>query len=138
MKKNYPGMAILDETDKYFIGHIYEDAYLIDKRIGEELVHDDFYGDPTCGVISKNNEWAIIAGEHLTIWRNGKTVRMNNEDLRWIHAIRTLDQQTVEMLINPWAPNAAIWILEVATLQFKKLRDFQDYQEKEYTEEIVW
>lgn len=131
-------MRILDETDKYFIGHIYEDAYLIDKRIGEELVHDDFYGDPTCGLISKNNDWAIIAGEHLTIWRNGKTVRMNNKDLRWIHAIRTHDQKSVEMLINPWAPNAAIWILETATLQFKKLRDFRDYQEKEYTEEIVW
>jgi predicted transcriptional regulator len=27
MKKNYPDMRILDETDKYFLGHIFEDAY---------------------------------------------------------------------------------------------------------------
>jgi hypothetical protein len=131
-------MRILDETDKYFIGHIYEDAYLIDKRLGEELVHDDFYSDPSCGLISKNNDWAIIAGEHLTIWRYGKTVRMDNQDLRWIHSIRTHDQKTVELLIDPWSPHAAIWILDVTKLQFRKLRDFEDYKEKEYTDEVVW
>lgn len=51
MKKNYPDMRILDETDKYFIGHIYEDAYLVEKSSGQEVLHDDFYGDPKCGLM---------------------------------------------------------------------------------------
>ncbi len=76
-KKNYPGMRILDETDKYFIAHDFEDAYLIEKRNGEAIVHDDFYGDPKCGLISKNNDWAIIAGEHITIWKAGKKTWTN-------------------------------------------------------------
>jgi hypothetical protein len=137
-KKNYPDMRILDETDKYFIGHIFEDAYLIEKRNGEEIVHDDFYGDPSCGLISRSNDWAIIAGEHLTIWTKGKTRKIENEDLRWIYDLRTSDDKTVEILTDPWSDKSAIWTLDMVTLQFKKISDFDDYKEKERTDEIVW
>lgn len=34
----------------------------IEKQSGDEILHDDFYGDPTCGLIGKTNEGAIIAG----------------------------------------------------------------------------
>src|SRR5687767_10368712 len=131
MKKNYPDMRILDETDKYFIGHIFEDAYLIEKRNGEEIVHDDFYGDPSCVRISKNNDWAIIGGEHLTIWVKGKITKMNNEGLRWIQALRTKDNKTVEVLIDPWTDKSAIWTLDISTLDLKKIRNFDDYKEAE-------
>lgn len=138
MKRNYPDMRILDETDKYFIGHIFEDAYLIEKRTGEEIVHDDFYGDPSCGLISKKNDWAIIAGEHLTIWKKGGVTKIENGDLRWIHALRTSDDNTVEILIDPWTEKSAIWTLDIMTLQFKKIKDFEDYSEKDRTDEVVW
>lgn len=109
MKRNYPDMRILDETERYFIGHIFEDAYLIEKRNGEEILVDDFYGDPSCGLISKNNDWAIIAGDHITIWRKGKVTKIDREELRWVHAIRTADDQIIEILIDPWSENSAIW-----------------------------
>ena len=137
-KKNYPGMRILDETDKYFIGHEFEEAYLVEKRNGEEIVHDDFYGDPKCGLISKNNDWAIIAGEHLTIWTKGKIAKIENDHLKWIYALRTNDEKTVEILIDPWTDNPAIWTLDISTLKFKKVKDFLDYRDKEHTDEIVW
>ncbi len=149
MKKNYPDMHVLDETDTYFIGHIFEEAYLIEKRNGEEIVRDSFYGDPTCGLISIQNDWAIIAGEHITIWKAGKKTWLNgigkgkitivaDENLKWIHSIRTADNRTVEILIQPWEDHSAIWTLDMESLQFKKKRDFDDYKEKEYTDEIVW
>jgi hypothetical protein len=138
MKKNHPDMRILDETDRYFIGHIFEDAYLIDKRNGEEIVHDDFYGDPSCGLISRNNEWAIIAGEHLTIWRKGQTTKIGHEALRWVYALRTRGNTMVEILIDPWTDASAIWMLDMSTLGLTKVRDFDDYKEKERTDEIVW
>lgn len=137
-KKNYPDMRILDETDKYFIGHIFEDAYLIEKRNGEEIVHDDFYGDPSCGLISRSNDWAIIAGEHMTIWTKAKTRKIEDGDLRWIYDLRTSDDKTVEILTDPWSDKSAIWTLDMVTLQFKKISDFDDYKEKERTDEIVW
>lgn len=138
MKKNYPDMRILDETDKYFLGHIFEDAYLIEKRNGEEIVHDDFYGDPSCGLISKNNDWAIIAGEHLTIWREGVITKIDNEELKWVHSLRTKGNKTVEILIDPWTEKSAIWVLDILALDFKKVRNFEDYKEKERTEEVIW
>jgi hypothetical protein len=138
-KKNYPGLRILDETDRYFIGHEYENAYLIDKRNGEEIVYDDFYGDPRLGIISRNNDWGIIAGEHITIWSNGKTTRIDREELRWVHAIRMKDDRTVEILIDPFSEMSAIWTLEPLTLEFKKVRDFDDYKDMDYRgEEVVW
>lgn len=135
-KKNYPDMRILDETDKYFIGHIYEDAYLIEKRSGHEIIHDGFYGDPTCGLIGKSNEWAVIAGEHLTIWKKGK--KIVKEEIRWVHAMRTVDDQIIEILIDPWADNSSIWTLDIRNLELKKLKDFDDYKGKEWTEDVVW
>ena len=138
MKEKYPDMRILDETEKYFVGHIFEDAYLIEKKNGQQLFQDDFYGDPSCGLISKNDDWAIIAGEHLTIWRKGKTTKIDNEDLRWVYALRTNDQKSVEILIDPWTDKSAIWTLDIATLEFKKVKDFNDYKAKEHTDEIAW
>jgi hypothetical protein len=105
MKKNYPDMHILDETDKYFIGHIYEDAYLIDKRNGQEILHDDFYGDPTCGLIGRSDEWAIIAGEHVTIWKNGKATKIDKEELRWVHAMRQMEIRSLKFLLTPGLKN---------------------------------
>lgn len=131
-------MHILDETDRYFIGHIFDDAYLIDKRNGEEIFHDDFYGDPSCGLISKSNDWAIIAGEHITIWRKGKITKIEQEEIRWVHSIRTNDDQIIEILIDPWADHSAIWTLDIKTYELKKVKDFNDYKEREYTDDVLW
>ena len=138
MKKNYPNMHILDETDKYFIGHIYEDAYLIDKRNGQEILHDDFYGDPTCGLISKSDKWAIIAGEHIIIWKNGKTTKIDKQEIKWVHSIRTSDDEVVEILVDPWTDKAAIWTLDLNNFEIKKVKDFDDYKEKERADNVVW
>ena len=130
-------MHILDETDRYFIGHIYEDAYLIDKRNGEEILHDDFYGDPTCGLISKSDAWAIIAGEHITIWKKGKTTKIDMEEIKWVHSMRTSNDQIIEILVDPWSDKSSIWTLDLSNFELKKLKDFDDYKEKERTENVV-
>jgi hypothetical protein len=131
-------MRTLYETDKLIIEHEFEDAYLYDKISGIKLVHDDFYGDPECGLISINNDWAIIAGEHLTLWINGKINKIENDDLKWIHSIRVKGDYTVEILIDPWSDKSAIWELDLKTLKYIKLRDFSDYREKEPSDKIVW
>jgi hypothetical protein len=138
MKKNYPDMHILDETDRYFIGHIFEDAFLIDKRNGEEILHDDFYGDPSCGLISKKGDWAVVAGEHITIWKKGKITKINQEETQWVYAIRTNDDQIIEILIDPWSKNSAIWTLDIKTYELKKVKSFDDYRDKELTDDVVW
>jgi hypothetical protein len=136
-------MNVLFETDKLRIEHEFENAYLIEKSSGKELMFDDFYGDPECGLISMNNDWAIIAGEHLTVWRankkkNQQVVRIDNDELKWIHDIRLKTENVIEILTDPWNEKSAIWKLDIDSLQFSKLRDFKDYFETEHTENIDW
>jgi hypothetical protein len=45
----------LAETDKLLLLHEWETAFLKDKRSGAILLKDIFIGDPTCGLIDKNN-----------------------------------------------------------------------------------
>ena len=138
MKLFYFDLNILDETDRYVVGHSFEDAYLIDKLTKRELLHDDFYGDPKCGLIDRNSQWAIIAGEHITIWKNSKVTRIEKEEVRWVHAIRAIGENIVEMLIDPWSVKSSIWILDLNSFALMKIRDFEDYRESESTDDVVW
>lgn len=136
-------MNVLFETDKLRIEHEFENAYLIEKNSGKELMFDDFYGDPKCGLISMNNDWAIIAGEHLTIWRANKrkkqqVVRIENDELKWIHDIREKTENIIEILTNPWNEKSAIWELDINSTEFVKIREFKKYQDSEFTETIDW
>jgi hypothetical protein len=132
-------MNILFETSKLKIEHEYEFAYLVTKLTGKRLLTDDFYGDPSCGLISPNNDWAIIAGDHLAIWRKGEKAEIiDKPKLKWINDVRYKSDNTIEILIDPWSEYSAIWQLEIDTLNFTKIRDFNDYLEKEHTENIKW
>jgi hypothetical protein len=140
MPTNYPDLHLLDETDQLLLGHTFEVAVLICKRNGAHLLEDDFYGDPSAGLISPTNEWAVVVGEHVTVWhhRAGAT-RIAQQALRWVRALRLAAPPThVELLVDPWGANAAIWRLEPAAGTVAKVRDFSDYRGQEHTEHIVW
>lgn len=68
---------------KAWVGMIlgYEDeiASLKDKATGKVLFEDFFYGNPKCGLIDELNNWAIIAGEHISIWTAQKTHKIKQE-----------------------------------------------------------
>ena len=131
-------MLTLYETNQLIIEHEFEATWLKEKSTGRILLEDDFYGDPTCGLIDENNRWAIVAGEHLTIWTPNKAKTIDQENLKWVHTLRLKDNQTVEILTDPWSDQPAIWEINVKTLAVKKVRDFDDYIEKEFTENVVW
>jgi len=61
-------MKILHQTNRLKLANEYEATYLIDKLTGRTLLEDYFYGDLACGLIDKDSKWAIVAGNHLTIW----------------------------------------------------------------------
>lgn len=136
-------MNVLFETDKLIVEHEFENVYLIEKSSGKELLFDDFYGDPKCGLISKKNDWAIIAGQHLTIWRadkrkNKQILPIENEELKWIHEIRLKSENVIEILTDPWSEKSAIWELDIETLEFIKIREFREYQDLEFTDIVKW
>ncbi len=131
-------MKILYETEKLKIEYEYELARLTEKSSGKILFEDDFYGDPDCGIIDKENNWAIIAGIHLAFWKPDETKKYQNESFEWIHSLRIKDKKTVEILTDPWSSNSSIWELNVENSELTKIKDFKDYRNKEYTDFIEW
>ncbi|MBR10521.1 MAG: hypothetical protein CMP48_22910 [Rickettsiales bacterium] len=115
--------------------HEFEATYLTNKNNKLILLEDDFYGDPTCGFIADDETYALIGGDHLTIWTPRKSKRFDDGP-HWTHAIREKDQMTAEFLTDPWHKDSAIWEIDIETLELKKIRDFLDYQGKEYTENV--
>lgn len=137
-------MDILYETEELLIEWEFEMARLY-TRGGRVLLTEYFYGDPTCGLISPDNSWAVIGGDHLVIWKRkrgwwgkDKIVVMDQDEIRWVRDIRLNDPMTVRFLTDPWSARAAVWQLDMHTLRYHKLRDFPDYRDGEYTETIRW
>ncbi|RZJ86814.1 MAG: hypothetical protein EOO60_12985 [Hymenobacter sp.] len=120
---------------------MHEEAVLLHKGTGAYLLEDSFYGEASCGAISATNDWAVVAGEHVTVWRArvGITVLNAPADLQWVHALRVDEGiRQVQLLTDPWGEHPAIWELNPLTLTVQKLRNFPDYQEREYVEEVSW
>lgn len=133
--KNY---KILDETDDLLLGHLFEDAFLTIKATNESVSLGDFYGDPTCGLISRTNKWCIVGGSTLLVWTQDEIFRIQDNDLAWVSDIRQINENKVELLIDPWAENSAIWEFDITTKKKNKIKDFTDYKDKQYTDNVVW
>ena len=129
---------IIFQTSVLRLEHEFEYAQLVEISTGEILLEDDFYGDPTCGLISDQNDWAIVAGEHVTIWTPTFFKKFTTREIQWIHSLRLKNRETVEILIDPWHPNSAIWEINIPTCTLTKIRDFDDYKNRELTDEILW
>lgn len=131
-------MNILYETDELILGNEYEATWLKEKSTGAVLLEDDFYGDPECGLIDPDNNWAVVAGYHLTIWTPAKSKVIEREGLKIVHSLRVKNSDTVEVLVDPWSVNSSIWEINIHTFGICKVSDFEGYKDKEYTDEVIW
>lgn len=132
----FKAMNSLDETDSYALIHKYEEVILFDKDINKDVFVFSMYGDPSCGLIGLNNEWVLVGGESLILWKDG--VQKSIQNLKWIFEIRQVEDYKVMILTDPWDKSAAIWILDIQSESLSKLRDFPDYSEKPYSEKVKW
>ncbi|WP_298898809.1 hypothetical protein [uncultured Psychroserpens sp.] len=131
-------MLILFETEKLKLEYEYELVNLIEKSSNQILLEDDFYGDPTCGIIDSSNKWAIIGGIHLTFWTPSKTQKFHSYEFEHISDLRIKDDNTIEILTDPWSEKSSIWELNLNTSVLTKIRKFTDYRNKKYTDNVVW
>lgn len=129
---------LLYETNKFAIGHIYENAYLIEKSSNKIVFLHSFYGDPNCALISEDNTWGIIGGSSLLLFTIKETIEMQNLKLEWISGLRQIENFKVEILIDPFSENSAMWELDILTGEKRKVKDFFKYRDLPYTEKIEW
>ncbi len=137
MKQN-EDYKILAETNQLVLGHYYEYVSLTIKATNEKVDLGYIYGNPNCGLIGKTNEWCIACGATLLVWTKGEIVEIEDKYLVWIEAARSKSESKVELLTDPWAAHSAIWEFDVFARTKTKIRDFTDYLDKEYTENVVW
>ena len=129
----------LHNTERMILGHVYEYVSLIEKYRNEIVFDTYIYGDPTCGIISQKNDWCIVCGSHTFIlWTPKETVRFEDVDFLSAYDLRQIDDNTVDILIDPWSDKAAVWQFNIATKQAFKVRDFDDYKDREYTDNVEW
>lgn len=126
------------ETTELRLEHEFETAYLVHKTTNKILLNDDFYGDPTCGLIDSENNWAIVAGSHMTVWKPKSEQRFHTDTFRDIHAMRLSTDNKIKILTDPWAQFSGVWELNILNNTLIKISDFNKYQGKEYCEVIEW
>jgi hypothetical protein len=134
----------LSENTVMLLGHFFENAYVFNKITKEEFGIFQFNSDPVCGLIGKNNDWCLVGGDILVLktWVD-KTLRVIG-DLKHIHELRATNEYTVQILIDPWTVESAIWQLDIdltkltKPINLFKIRDFTDYINKPYTEQVIW
>ncbi|MFP9112312.1 hypothetical protein ACLI1A_00080 [Flavobacterium sp. RHBU_3] len=142
--KDHENFKILFENTVMVVGHIFENSYCINKLTQEEFGIFEFYSDPTCGLIGKNNDWCLVGGEVLILKTyTDKTLRVI-EDLKHIFELRAIDDYSTQILTDPWDEASAIWHLTIdlkkphKPVSINKIRNFKDYLDKPYTENVEW
>lgn len=126
------------ETENFILGYIFEEAYLTNKITNQNILLSTFYGEPLCGIISKENSWCLVGGSRLVVWTTDELFEIENKKLIWAYDIRQICKNKVEILIDPWSENSSIWEFNITTKEIRKIKDFNEYKNKEYTEHIIW
>lgn len=134
----HPNYIKLHETDEFVLGHIFEQVYLTEKTTDRVVFIGDFYGDPSCGLISRDNTWCLVGGATLILWTEMGVTEIEDSNLRWACKLRQTDTNTVEILIDPWADTSSIWEFNTHTRERTRIKNFDDYKNKEYTDDIDW
>lgn len=131
----------LGEADKYIMGKqlrivsISENAYLLHLETRDVTYLNWFYGDPTCGLISENEDWAVMAGHfELTVWYVGEhdEAELTTIDIDPVFDMRQKDEVTVELLVGISYLDAAVWELDITTMQLRKTAHYTSFFNREY------
>ncbi|TJZ53796.1 hypothetical protein FAZ15_17400 [Sphingobacterium olei] len=129
---------ILDITDEIILWHEFEDVYMTIKPSNQQIYLGAIYSEPSCGLISTKNNWCLVGGTALILWTKKEIVGINDHDLQHIFDIRETSENKVELLIDPWADNSAIWGFDIITKEKNKIKDFIAFKGKAYTNRVVW
>lgn len=150
-----PELRPLAESANYRLEHAWETAYLA-RRDGTAAWEVGWhYGDPTCGLIDPAERWCLtggqgliwvaLAGEQRAFFRQGDPwvqlaigAVVGETDYCAVHALRLEGPTEVRVLLDPWAGYASTWLLDVARLTLRKLRDGPSLADRPYQAEVAF
>jgi hypothetical protein len=128
----------LAESKAIVLGNLFEDVYLLNKRSNEEIYLGSLYGDPSFGLISTDDTWSVVGGEHIIIWHSyGKIIALDDEPFKWAVAVRQSAPLQVELLVEQTANNYCVRALDIETLEVVDLRTIT-IESDETLDNIQW
>lgn len=127
-------LKILHESPEYTLGYVDEDIILVNKGEKTAICIGDMYGNPHCGLIV--NKVCIIGGDHLLIWENHQITKLDM--VSDIVQMRTVNDDMIEFLIDPWSQQASVWQLSLKNMIAHKISDFENLKNLPYTDEYIW
>lgn len=122
---------ILAESQHYILGNEFENGYIVDKKIKSSIYLGSSYGEPTFGIIDKNEQWALLLGHTSYLWTPSELSNLNEahsisgEKLEWPFTARQITDFEVEILDDPWSENPGIYNLNLNSKSIKRIRDFK-------------
>jgi hypothetical protein len=109
---------------------ISENAYLLHLDTREVTYLNWFYGNPTCGLISEDERWVVMAGDfEITVWDEGVVTTIDTSP---VFDIRQKDAFTVELLVIIPYLEAAVWELNIATMELRKTGHYTTFFNRKY------
>lgn len=132
-----PSFIKLAQTDQLILGGLDYNGYLFFIADQTALYLGEFFhDDPTIGIISQDNTWAIIGGYmSIAVWTPEKiTHHMLSEPF----ACRQISPSECYILTDPWLDNPAIYHYDIPTHTLKKVAPFTDYIGRPRTRDVIW
>lgn len=121
----------LTESKKYVLGHEFEYCYLINKLTGRSIYLGDCYGDPSFGLVDKNEKWALLLANPAYLWTPSQIFNLNegqsptDTQLNYPFVARQTGDFEAEILDDPWSDNPGIHNLNTKTGVIQRIRDFK-------------
>lgn len=128
------------ESDTHILVNSDDNGYLLHLNKEDITYMNFFYGNPTCGLLSYDSQWAIMADSNqITVWNKDSVTK-----IAFIGAfdLRQISDKSIYILVDPWFENSAIWKFNVDTHEFIFVCPFTDFKDSDfndrYTETVIW
>lgn len=136
----------LAESPKFVLAHEYETAFAINRHTGERHPIGEHYGDPTCALISPDEDWFLVGGEGLTFLdlnRGRRDFLRRSEEaitahVYFVSAMRIDGPRSVRILVDPWSEEASTWQLDLEALAILKVADGPCLTGKPWREDVTF
>jgi hypothetical protein len=126
---------ILAESANYRVYSEFETVFL-ERPGGPAVVIGDFYGDPECAIIDRQERWCIVAGCGLILYRFQKPFReydcstvcnqwtelfRERSDVWWISSVTQINDDVVALELSPNEKHAGTWELNVTDMSVRRV-----------------
>ncbi|MFA8436823.1 MAG: hypothetical protein ACEPOZ_20135 [Marinifilaceae bacterium] len=125
-------------TENYVLGHIEEDAWLVQKSDHYQWDMGDMHGNPSCGLIGPGEDWCMIGGRGIILRKEEcrELIYICRKEVESIHDAKLISDYEVKILVDPWSEYAAVWKFDTRSLKLQKLQDGPYLREQAYRDGV--